>query len=383
MKKLVIIGANDFQNQVILAAKAMGYETHAFAWKRNDIGERTADYFYPISITEKDEILEVCRGIKPDGVVSIASDLANLTVNYIAEKLGLVCNGIESSILSTNKFLMNEAFHQHGVPAPKSYLVSERDDTTRVSLKYPLIVKPTDRSGSRGITKVCRESELGMAIDGALLHSFERRAIIQEFAEGQEYSVEYISWEGAHYFLACTKKYTTNAPHFIETGHIQPAFDLSEDAQKTIKQIVPRALDALGIKYGASHTEVIVGLDSTVTVVEIGARMGGDCIGSDLVRMSTGYDFCKMVIRVACNEKPDLPPEQSKGIALSKFIFSGRDLDNLEKIKMKYPDTIYRISNIQPFDGRRVQDSSSRYGYYLLSTNSKKEFEEIMSVINA
>ena len=81
MKKIVIIGANDFQNQLILKAKEMGYETHVFAWQDGSIGERTADYFYPVSIVEIDQILEICREIKPDAVASIASDLANITAS--------------------------------------------------------------------------------------------------------------------------------------------------------------------------------------------------------------------------------------------------------------------------------------------------------------
>ena len=89
MKKIVIIGANSFQNPLILKAKEMGYETHVFAWQDGSIGERTADYFYPISIVEKDEILEKCREIQPDAVVTIASDLANITVQYVASRLGL------------------------------------------------------------------------------------------------------------------------------------------------------------------------------------------------------------------------------------------------------------------------------------------------------
>lgn len=87
-KKIVIIGANSFQNPLILKAKALGYETHVFAWQDGSIGERTADHFYPISIVERDVILEKCREIQPDAVASIGSDLAMLTVNYVAGKLG-------------------------------------------------------------------------------------------------------------------------------------------------------------------------------------------------------------------------------------------------------------------------------------------------------
>ena len=109
-ERLAIIGANDFQNQLILKAKKMGYETHVFAWQCGDVGEKTADYFYPISIVEKEKILDVCRQIKPAGIVSIASDLANITVNFIAEQLGLVGNGMKCTQVSTNKHLMRQVF---------------------------------------------------------------------------------------------------------------------------------------------------------------------------------------------------------------------------------------------------------------------------------
>ena len=103
MKRFVIIGANEFQNPLILKAKEMGYETHVFAWKDGAVGEKTADYFYPISITQVDEILEVCRKIQPDGVASIGSDLANITVTRLASALGLPGNDPEAIEKSTNK----------------------------------------------------------------------------------------------------------------------------------------------------------------------------------------------------------------------------------------------------------------------------------------
>ena len=87
MKKIVIIGANDFQKPLILKAKEMGYETHVFAWREGAIGAEDADFFYEISIVEMDEILEECRRINPYAVACIGSDLANITVQFLAVKL--------------------------------------------------------------------------------------------------------------------------------------------------------------------------------------------------------------------------------------------------------------------------------------------------------
>ena len=116
-ENLIIIGANEFQDPLILAAKDMGYTTHVFAWQSGDVGERSADYFYPISIVELDRILGICRMLSPVGVVSIGSDLAAITVNYLAEKLGLTGNGMESALAATNKHLMRLAFEKAGLPS--------------------------------------------------------------------------------------------------------------------------------------------------------------------------------------------------------------------------------------------------------------------------
>ena len=89
MKKIVIIGANDFQRPLIQKAHEMGYETHVFAWREGATGAKDADYFYEISITEKEKILKICQQISPQAVTTIGSDLANITVQYLAEKLGV------------------------------------------------------------------------------------------------------------------------------------------------------------------------------------------------------------------------------------------------------------------------------------------------------
>ena len=251
MKRIVIIGANSFQNRLISKAKALGYETHVFAWKCGDIGEDTADYFYPISIIEKEKILEKCRLIAPDAVASIASDLAVLTVDYVARNMGLTANSEKCDMIATNKYEMRKALSEAGIPTPAFYKVKENESLQK-SLDYthPWIVKPTDRSGSRGVTKVINRNELGQAIASAQEQSFEKSAIVEEFIDGTEYSAECISYKGIHHLLAVTEKFTTGAPHFIETGHLQPA--LTDVVQReNLKEIIFSALDALDIKYGA------------------------------------------------------------------------------------------------------------------------------------
>lgn len=375
---IVIIGANDFQNRLILEAKALGYTTHVFAWQCGDVGEGTADYFYPVSIVEKERILEICRAIRPVGVCSIASDLAAITVNYVAEGLGLTGNGMDSALRATNKHRMRLAFEQAGLPSCRSVLLTEDTDLSALPLRYPLIVKPTDRSGSRGICKVTEPEQLPAAVEFARAPSFEKRVLAEEFAEGREYSVEYLSWRGEHRFLAVTEKFTTGAPLFVETGHLQPPKHMDEAALAAIRALVPRVLDCLGVRYGASHTELKVDTDGTIRLIECGARMGGDCIGSDLVPLSTGMDYVRGVIDAACGIEPALEKTGETRAAAVRFIFSPADLAALEEIRRVCPEALYRVSEILPFDGREIRDSSTRYGYYILTAETPERMEALL-----
>lgn len=364
MKKIVIIGANDFQNQLILKAKEMGFETHVFAWKDGSVGERTADYFYPVSIVEIDQIVEKCREIQPDAIASIASDLANITVSKVAEALGLPGNSSECIEISTNKYAMREAFMKQGIPTPKFYRVDQvTDELLRMHL--PIIVKPTDRSGSRAITKITDFAQLEDAIQNAVDQSFEKKAIVEEYIEGEEYSYECISYKGQHTNLAVTKKYTTGAPHFIETGHCQPC-GLSEEMLQKVQKTMYAALDALKITDGASHGEFKITPDGDVRIIEIGSRMGGDCIGSDLVFLSTGYDFMEMVIDTASGKQPNLIPKREPKFAEVRFLFTMEDVEQMRAYEAAHPEEIYRISEIDLSNLGQVSDSSTRLGYYII-----------------
>ena len=371
MKKIVIIGANNFQMPLIKKAKELGYETHVFAWKEGAVGAKFADFFYPISIVEKDSILEECKKIKPDAVISVASDLATLTVNYLADKLGLIGNSLECTQISTNKYKMRQAFQANKVSVPKFIETSKFDTNTleQISkMNLPIIVKPTDRSGSRSITKIenLDGEELQKAVEEAINVSFERKAIIEEYIEGEEFSAESISYRGKHTLLTVTRKQTTGAPHFIETGHIQPA-GLDEETMKKIEKEVFAGLNSLKIENGASHAEFKITPNGEIKIIEIGARMGGDCIGSDLVQISTGYDFLKMVIDVALGNTPDFTKIIEPRKAVIKFIFSKEDVEELRKIQKEKPECIYYVSPIEEINSHKIIDSSTRYGYYILA----------------
>ena len=368
-EKLVIIGANDFQAQLIKKANELGYETHVFAWEDGAVGKAIADYFYPISIVNKDEILEYCKKIKPCGVCSIASEVANITVNYLARHLGLVCNSERCVLLSTNKHEMRKAFAENNDPSPKSILVDVDSDLQKIDINFPVLVKPTDRSGSRGITKVLRFEDLKQAVSFACNESFEKKALVEEFVEGKEYSVEYISYQGKHTFLALTEKFTTGAPHYVEVAHKQPA-DISKKQLDVINKIISKALDTLNVQCGASHSEIKIDGHGNIKIIEIASRMGGDCIGSDLVPLSTGYDYMKMVIDIAVGKEIAFLKKEHYNVALIKFIFSQTDIEMFNKMKENTKYIFQREAFLlKNMNNKKIIDSSTRYGYYIFVSN--------------
>lgn len=370
VKKIAIIGASYLQEPLIQKAKLRGIETHVFAWKVGDVGEKSADFFYPISIVEKESILNKCQEIGVDGICSIASDLASITVNYVAEHMGLIGNTAYCTEVSTNKHKMRECFEKHGDSSPRSIQVESVLDLRGMELEFPVIVKPIDRSGSRGITKVENLEELDQAIEYAKKQGFDKHALVEEYAMGQEYSVEFISWMGQHHFLALTQKYTTGAPDFIEMGHMEPA-DVDFDMLQTIKKVVTHALDSLEIQYGASHTELKIDKNGNIKIIEIGGRMGGDCIGSSLVELSTGFDFVGAVIDVALGIAP-VVNNYKRMCAGVRFIFSNNDLFYFEKMKKENPEMLIE-EDIRPISDHKVTDSSSRFGYFLFASSDKEK----------
>jgi biotin carboxylase len=364
------VGANEFQGRLVVAANYRGFETHVFAWESGDVGEKLAKFFYPISITEKEHILAKCREIGIDGIVSIASDLAMTTVNFVANELGLISNSLHCTQVTTNKYSMRTTLESNGLPNPIFDLVLNVNDSGSDTYHYPLIVKPIDRSGSRGISLVKNNASLQTAIAKSKKCSFVDTVLIENYVDGKEYSIESISVNGHHQILQVTEKFTTGEPSFIETGHLCPA-RITKKQRDLIEGIVKRALVALDIQYGASHSEVKIQPDGEVVIIEIGARMGGDFIGSDLVFNSTGYDFVNAVLNVALGIPISdfFVQNNLKSNALIVYFFSEEEFLRFESIELTEHMKVLEISKNTNYTGL-VSSSAERYGYALLTVAS-------------
>lgn len=375
-KKLAIIGASYLQEPLVRKAKEMGIYTICFAWADGAVCADICDKFYEVSIIEKEQILEICKDEKIDGICTIASDVAAPTVAYVANNMGLAGNDYNAAVRANNKYLMREAFMQAGVPCPKYIMMTEKDlpDSEKLDalreVQLPLIVKPSDRSGSLGVTKVETPDSFFPAVSKAIAASFKKQAMIEEFIEGREISVEFISYKGKHYPLQITDKVTTEAPHFVELAHHQPSTLPAEMFDK-IYAITKSALDALGITDGASHSEYKITKEGRIAIMEIGGRMAGDFIGSDLVLLSTGYDFVKGVIDVALGqfEEPEITTQKYSGV-----YFLCKETEQLLPIIRNWKDNpVFVKGEITDSELRSVEKSADRSGYMIYQSDKKLE----------
>ena len=290
--KLAVIGANEPLLPYYMQAKALGCRIYGFAWEKGAVCRDYCEKFYPISFTEKETILEICRNEKIDGITSFSLESALPTVIYVAQNLGLVSNTEECMSLTKDKFTMRERLKVCNVPIPGYRHISELKELEGLQLDYPLIIKPSDSGGSKGVALAHNDKELKDAFNRAVQFSISGTVMVEEYVDGREFSVEYISHKGKHFFLQITDKVTSGPPYFVELQHHQPA-DLTTEQENSIKAVVEATLDALKITDSPSHTELKMKDDGDIRIIELGARMGGGYITSDLVRLSTGYDFVK------------------------------------------------------------------------------------------
>lgn len=368
-EKIAVIGANEPLIPFYRQAKALGYEIIGIAIEKGAVCKKYCDRFYPVSFADKDAVVDVCRKEKVDGIISFSLESALPTVVYVAQTLGLVSNSEESIRLTQSKFAQRQALELAGIPVPKYFLIENKDDLENVQCRFPVIVKPVDSGGSQGICKVESPDQLKEAYKYAVNYSRSSKAIVEEFVDGREFSVEYISHKAKHYFLQVTDKVTSGAPRFVEMQHHQPA-DISEDLKQKIKNMVEAALTALKIENSASHTEIKLNSKGELFIIETGARMGGDFITSDLVRLSTGYDFVEGAIKLAVNKFEE--PQFYKPMFSGVYFYSklAPEVGNIIKNHEKWPEIVEWEYSDEPL--MDVKSNADRRGYFLYQSPNRK-----------
>lgn len=338
----------------------MGIYTICFAWEEGAVCKKICHKFYAISIVEKEKILQICMQEKVDGVTSIASDIAVPTVNYITYKMGLNGNSMRAGLSTTNKLIMRNILHDNGIPVPKYRKISSLLEA--VDFEYPFMVKAVDRSGSRGIRLVNNNNDLQIAFKDSLYYSFTNYALIEEYFEGTQYSFEMFSQGGKHVFIAITEEFYTGPPFFVEEKHVIPGRIRDVDFEKALS-IVRKSLSVLGIKEGASHSEIRINPNGEMCIIEVASRMGGD-FRSTLIDLSSGLDFNKIVVKNALGIHIDIGKTKYKNAALIKWILNKNDYNTFKYLYEVGKICQYEILD-EPCDSRIV-DSSQRFGYFII-----------------
>jgi biotin carboxylase len=315
----MIIGAGVLQIPAILTAKRMGLEVAVIDMDCEAPGFVYADWHYVISTVDIKAAVAKAKEIKPDGVITLASDMPMRTVAAIAGELGLNAISETTAVYATNKIRMRERLKANDVPVPEFYAAQNYDEyfaaVKRLGSRF--IVKPADSSGSRGVFLVNGICNLKEVYEYSKEYSSSGEVIAEEYMEGPEVSVEALTVNGETHIIAVTDKLTTGYPYFVEMGHSIPSL-LPEKIKACIKDTACNAVKAIGIDKGASHTEIIV-TDDGPKIVELGARLGGDCITTHLVPLATGVDMVECSIRIALGEEPDTLQRYTKGAAVRYF----------------------------------------------------------------
>lgn len=372
MKKIMILGASILQLPAIEKALAMGLQVVAVDMNPNAIGMKLPGVIpEAVSTIDIPAVVAAAKKHNVDGVMTLASDMPMRSVAAVAKELNLVGMTYDTALKATNKAVMRQTLKEAGVPVPKFFKVTNKDeyDSAVNNFTMPFIVKPADNSGSRGIFKIA-DLTCKKMIDDAYNYSkqYSRNGdiVVEEFMSGPEVSVETLTVDGECHVIQITDKITTGAPHFVEMGHTQPT-RLPGEILAKIAEVAKEANKAIGITNGPSHTEIIV-TNEGPKIVELGARLGGDCITTHLVPLSTGVNMVECCIKIALGEKTDIKPKFSKGSAIRYFeqhagiVKEINGIDDAKKIK-----GVHQISIIHGIGESvtEIDSSTARMGFII------------------
>ncbi len=386
MKRLLVIGASVLQVPAIRKAKEMGLYVAVADFNPNAVGIPLADEYYNVSTIDEEGVYQAAKAFRADGIMTLATDMPMRSLAYACEKLGLVGLAYESSVKATDKGEMIKTFEAAHVEHPW-YQIVPAGERPKAGYTFPLITKPTDNSGSRGVMLVHDENELAEALNYSSENGRGGNVIMEEYMQGPEVSVEVVVSHGVPHVLQITDKLTTGAPHFVEMGHSQPS-RLPEDAQAAIRDLASRAALSVGIQNGPAHVEIILTKDGP-KMVELGARMGGDCITTHLVPLSTGIDMVGSTIRIALGEEPDLEQKLHKGSAIRYFnVPSGviREISGVEEAR-QIPGVkeITFVKQVGETAGD-IGSSTDRVGFVIAQADSAEEAvamcEQVLQAVN-
>ena len=379
MNRLLVIAAGILQVPVIQKARELGYYVIAADGDAQAVGLKYADKPIVVDITSEDAMLEVARQEMVEGVIHPCSEVAMNVMGRINDELGLHGISRETALRATNKHLMREAFEAYGAPSPKSYCTADVDEGWKLfqSLGGKAILKPSRNSGSRGVAEIDKSLSLAdfrPLFERARSESRDSSVMVEEFVEGPEFSVEIIVWKGKVNVLQVTDKKTTEAPYFVELGHSQPSL-FPSDVVAAVRDAAVKGVEALRLNDCAAHAEVKY-QDGKPYIMEIGARLGGDFISTELTHLSTGIDMVGAAIDVAMGIEPNLAAQaEPQGVAIRYFTPKPGVVCSIEGLELLQRPEVYDAEiYVKPGDEVRVVKSSlDRSGHIIVTAPTTQQ----------
>lgn len=308
MKKILLLGGSAQQVIAIETAKKLGYYTVLCDYLPDNPGQYSADKFYLESTTDKDAILKVAKGENIDGVLAYASDPAAPTAAYVAEKMGLPGNPYESVEILCNKDKFREFLSENGFNTPKAKGYSSVEEAKKDLLngfyKFPVIVKPIDSSGSKGVSSISTSKDMVEKLNYAMSFSRGHRIIVEEFVEKFGYQVagDGLSINGKlifryfandHFNPKCVNPFVPIAASF--------PYNMPNDIHDKIHSEIQRLLTLLHMKTCTYNFDMRIDKDYNVYLMEIAPRDGGNYI-PQVIKYATGVDLVECSVKAAMGE---------------------------------------------------------------------------------
>lgn len=324
MKKLMIMGAGIYQVPLIKAAKAMGLYTIAVSIPGNYPGFAYADKVYYENTVDYEKVLEIAREEKIDGILTAGTDVAVITIGKVCDELHLTGLSFEAARNASNKLMMKEKYEAAGVRTARFRQI--RLDETNLEeklqeLRFPLIFKAVDTSGSRGIMRVDSADEFEAARENVAKYTRLDYYIVEEFIEGEEFGAQAFIRNHEVQFILPHGDYVFHGDTGVPVGHFAP-YDLGDAIVADTKRQLSRAAEAMGLDNCAINADFILS-DGKVYVLELGGRSGATCL-AELVSIYYGFDYYEKMIRVALGEDVSFESAQAVPNA-SKLLMSDKD----------------------------------------------------------
>lgn len=347
LRKIFILGGSYLQLDLILEAKKMFFYTIVLDIDSKCIGSKWCDEFLPIDIADKELVLQKAKQYKIDAILTSATELGNITVCYVGEKLGLNTNSYQTALNTTNKLLMKKILAQNGIKIAKYQLVKNEKDIYKWHI-FPCIVKPIDSSAGRGISYCNFKDELFKAFKKAQIYSKDKAVLIEEYIKGRQYSCETISSNTNHQLIAIDTEYIHTPPHIMEISHTIPT-NISNSLRDKIYNTAIKVLNAFHIKYGAAHIELRVTDKDDIFIIELATRTGG--MRTEMINLAYGISYSQLLLQSALNIlKPNITPSITRKVKCN-FIISYEAYKEYLSLK---EDDKYII--FEPFEIPKVEE---------------------------